>query len=45
MYVHVRVCVRLQGTWKEGIFGLHAVLHKFVIECFGAVEHSDDKYL
>lgn len=21
------------GAWSEGIFGLHAVLHKFVIAC------------
>lgn len=23
-----------QKTWREGIFGLHAVLHKFVIACW-----------
>lgn len=23
-----------EGAWREGIFGLHAVLHKFVIACW-----------
>lgn len=28
------MCVSEQGAWREGIFGLHAVLHKFVIACW-----------
>ena len=45
MCAHVCVCVRAcvcvcvndrerEGAWREGIFGLHAVLHKFVIACW-----------
>lgn len=24
----------MMAAWREGIFGLHAVLHKFVIACW-----------
>lgn len=45
----VFVCVNewsIDGAWREGIFGLHAVLHKFVFACMlDAMEHSDYEYL
>lgn len=28
------VCVWMMAAWREGIFGFHAVLHKFVIACW-----------
>lgn len=37
----VCACASIDGAWREGIFGLHAVLNKFVIACMlGAMEHS-----